>query len=83
MSPQTSFRSPCASTQVDTGYGDLPQGVVQVNAALMRILRDTGMPVHPLAFDAVSVGCSGASTDERWQIEHDELSIVTLGGHSL
>jgi hypothetical protein len=34
--------------QVDTGYGDLPRGVVQVNAALMRTLRITGMPMHSL-----------------------------------
>jgi hypothetical protein len=69
--------------QVDTGYGDLPQGVVQVNAALMRILRDTGMPMHSLPSDVVTVGCSGAYTYERWQIEQDELSIVTLDGHTV
>jgi hypothetical protein len=67
--------------QVDTGYGDLPQGVVQVNAALMRILRATGMPVHSLPSDIVTVGCSGIYTYERWQIEHEGLSIVTPGGH--
>jgi hypothetical protein len=69
--------------QVDTGYGDLPEGVVQVNVALMRILRDTGMPVHSLPSDVATVGCSGTYTYERWQIEHDELSIVTLGGHTI
>jgi hypothetical protein len=67
--------------QVDTGYGDLPEGVVQVNAALMRTLRETGMPVHSLPSDIVTVGCSGTYTYERWQIEHEELSIVTPGGH--
>ena len=67
--------------QVDTGYGDFPLGVVQVNAALIRILRDTGMPVHSLPSDVVSVGCSGTYNYERWQIEQDELSIVTLDGH--
>ena len=69
--------------QVDTGYGDLPQGVVQINAALMRILRDTGMPVHLLPSDVVTVSCSGTYSYERWQIEHDELSIVTVGGHTV
>ena len=64
--------------QVDTGYGDLPQGVVQVNAALMRIFRDTAMAMHSLPSDVVTVGCSGTYTYERWQIEHDEFSIVTL-----
>ena len=68
--------------QVDTGYGDLPQGVVQINAALMKILRDTGMPVHSLPSDVVTVSCFGTYTYERWQIEHDELSIVTLDRHT-
>jgi hypothetical protein len=66
--------------QLDTGYGDLPEGVVQVNVALMGILRNTGMPMHSLPSDVVSVGCSGTHTYKRWQIEQDELSIVTLGG---
>jgi hypothetical protein len=57
--------------QVDTGYGDLPKGVVQVNAALMRILRATGMSVHSLPSDVVTVGCSGTYTYERWQIEQE------------
>jgi hypothetical protein len=69
--------------QVDTGYGDLPRGVVQVNAALMRILRDMGMAVRSLPSDVVTVSCSGTYTYERWQIERDELSIVTLGGHTV
>jgi hypothetical protein len=68
---------------VDTGYGDLPQGVVQVNAALMRILRDTGIPMRLLPSDVVTVGCSGTYTYERWQIEQNELSIVTLDGHTV
>jgi hypothetical protein len=67
--------------QVDTGYGDLPQGVVQVNAALMRTLRATGMPVHSLPSDIVTVGCSGTYAYERWQIEHAELSMVTPAGN--
>jgi len=69
--------------QVDTGYGDFPQGVVQINAALMRVLRDTGMPVRSLPSDVATVSCSGTYTYERWQIEQDELSIVTLGGRSI
>jgi hypothetical protein len=69
--------------QVDTGYGDLPQGVVQINAALMRVLRDIGLPMHSLPSDVVTVSCSGTYTYERWQIEHDELSFVTLGGHTV
>jgi hypothetical protein len=69
--------------QVDTGYGDHPEGVVQVNAALMRVLRSTGMTVHSLPSDVATVGCSGTYTYERWQIEHDELSIVDLGGHTV
>ena len=68
--------------QVDTGYGDLPQGVVQINATLMRILRDTGMPMHSLPSDVATVDCSGTYIYERWQIEHDELSIVTLDRHT-
>jgi len=67
--------------QVDTGYGDLPQGVVQVNAALMRTLHATGMPVHSLPSNVVTVGCSGTYAYERWQIEHEKLSIVTPGGN--
>ena len=66
--------------QIDTGYGDLPGGIVQVNAALMRILRATGMPIRSLPSDVVTVGCSGTYTYERWQIEHERLSIVTPGG---
>jgi hypothetical protein len=69
--------------QVDTGYGDLPQGVVQINATLMRILRDTGMTVRSLPADVVTVSCFGTYTYERWQIEHDGLSIVTLGVHTV
>jgi hypothetical protein len=69
--------------QVDTGYGDLPQGVVQINAALMRILRDAGMPAHLLRSDVVTVSCSGTYTYERWQIEHDRLSVVGVDGHTV
>ena len=72
---QVAFRA-----QIDTGYGDLPGGIVQVNAALMRILRATGMPVGSLPSDVVTVGCSGTYIYKRWQIEHERLSIVTPGG---
>ena len=40
-----------------------------------------GMTVHSLPSDVVTVGCSGTYTYERWQIEHEEFSIVTPGGH--
>ena len=66
--------------QVDTGYGDLPQGVVQVNAALMRTLRVTGMPMHSLSSDVVTIGCSGTYAYERWQIEREEVSIISSDG---
>jgi len=69
--------------QVDTGYGDFPQGVVQINAALMRILRETGMSMHSLSSNVVTVSCPGTYTYERWQIEQDELSIVTLSGDTV
>jgi hypothetical protein len=69
--------------QVDTGYGDLPQGVVQVNAALMRILRATEMPIHSLPSDVVTFGCSGTYAYERWQIEREQLFIVTPAGDIL
>jgi hypothetical protein len=63
--------------QVDTGYGDFPRGVVQVNAALMKTLRLVGMPMHSLPSDVVTTGCSGTFTYERWQIEREEVSIIT------
>ena len=66
--------------QIDTGYDDLPGGIVQVNVALMRILRATGMPVRSLPSDVVTVGCSGTYIYERWQIEHERLSVVTPDG---
>ena len=66
--------------QLDTGYGDFPPGIVQVNAALMRALHAAGIPAHPLPSDVVTVGCSGAHAYERWQIEEAELSIVTAEG---
>jgi hypothetical protein len=66
--------------QVDTGYGDFPRGVVQVNAALMRTLRLTGMAMHSLPSDVVTIGCSGTYTYERWQIEREEVSIITPDG---
>jgi len=66
--------------QVDTGYGDLPRGVVQVNAALMRILGLTGMPMHSVPSDVVTIGCSGTYAYERWQIEREEVSIITPDG---
>jgi hypothetical protein len=66
--------------QLDTGYGDLPPGIVQVNAALMRALRAAGISMHPLASDVVTVGCSATYAYERWQIEQAELSIVTTEG---
>lgn len=68
-------------TQVDTGFGDTPQGVVQVNAALMKALRAAGMLAHSLPADVATVGCSGTYTYERWQIEHEKLSIITPGGN--
>ena len=67
-------------TQVDTGYGDFPKGVIQVNAALMKILRASGIPMHPVPSDVVTVGCSGSYAYERWQIERADLSIITPGG---
>jgi hypothetical protein len=63
--------------QVDTGYGAFPRGVVQVNAALMKTLRLVGMPMHSLPSDVVTTGCSGTFTYERWQIEREEVSIIT------
>jgi hypothetical protein len=68
-------------TQVDTGYGDFPQGVIQVNAALMKIISESGMPMHPVLSDVVTVGCSGSYTYERWQIEREEVSVTTPGGN--
>jgi hypothetical protein len=70
-------------TQVDTGYGDFPRGVIQVNAALMKILSESGMPMHPVPSDVVTVGCSGSYTYARWQIERGEVSIITPGETSL
>jgi hypothetical protein len=67
-------------TQVDTGYGDFPQGVIQVNAALMKILSASGMPMHSVPSGIATVGCSGSSTYERWQIEREEVSIISPGG---
>jgi hypothetical protein len=68
--------------QVDTGYGgDDPQGVIQVNTALMRTLRAKGMLAHSVPTNVVTVDCSGTYNYERWQIEHEELSIVTPGGN--
>jgi hypothetical protein len=69
-------------TQMDTGYGDFPKGVIQVNAALMKILRASGIPMHPVPSDVVTVGCSGSYAYERWQIEREDLSIITPGGLS-
>jgi hypothetical protein len=66
---------------VDTGYGELPEGVVQVNAALMRTFRESGMPMHSLPSDVVTASCSGSYTYERWQIEHQELSVISPGGN--
>jgi hypothetical protein len=66
--------------QVDTGYGDFPQGVIQVNAALMKILGESGMPMHPVPSDVVTVGCSGSYTYERWQIEREAVSVITPRG---
>jgi hypothetical protein len=68
--------------QVDTGYGDNnPRGVVQVNAALMRTLRAKGVLAHSVPGPVVTVDCSGTYNYERWQIEYEELSIVTPGGN--
>lgn len=66
--------------QVDTGYGDLPQGVVQVNAALMNMIRAAGIKGHAVPSDVATVGCSGTAAYERWQTDDDELSIVTGEG---
>jgi hypothetical protein len=66
--------------QLDTGYGDFPPGIVQVNAALMRALRAAGISAHPLPSDVATVGCSGTHAYERWQIEQAELSIITTEG---
>jgi hypothetical protein len=66
--------------QVDTGYGDDPQGAVQLNGALMRILRAAGIPMRARLSDVVTVGCSGTYAYERWQVDHDELSIIAPEG---
>jgi hypothetical protein len=66
--------------QVDTGYGDFPQGVVQVNAALMRTLRLAGTQMRSQPSDVATIGCSGTYTYERWQIEREEVSIITPDG---
>jgi hypothetical protein len=67
--------------QVDTGYGDVPGGVVQVNAALMKILRVAGIHGHVLPSDIVTFGCSGTYAYERWQTESAELSIIATEGN--
>ena len=67
-------------TQLDTGYGDFPQGIIQVNDALMKILRASGMAMHPVTSDVATVGCSESNTYERSQIEQEEVSIATPGG---
>jgi hypothetical protein len=67
--------------QVDTGYGDDPQGVVQLNGALLRILRAAGIPMRARLSNVVTVGCSGTYAYERWQVDQDELSIVAPEGN--
>jgi hypothetical protein len=66
--------------QVDTGFGELPRGGIQVNAALMRTLRAARMPMHLLPSDVVTIGCSGTYRYERWQIEREVVSIITPDG---
>jgi len=66
--------------QVDTGYGDLPRGVVQVNAALLKKLRVAGIPLHSLPSDVITLGCSGAFAYERWQTENEKVSIISSDG---
>jgi hypothetical protein len=70
-------------SQIDTGYGDLPQGVVQVNAALISILRESGMRMHSLPSDVVTLSCSGTYAYERWQVEDQELSVISLTGDTV
>jgi hypothetical protein len=67
-------------TQVDTGLGDFPRGIVQINTPLFDALSRAGMPMHKVPSTVVTVGCSGSRAYERWQIERDELVIVTPGG---
>ena len=69
--------------QVDTGLGDVPKGTVQVNAAVMRILREAGMRMHQVPNDVVTFTCSGRINFERWQIEHEELAVVTQDGKTV
>ena len=38
------------------------------------------MPAHLLRSDVVTVSCSGTYTYERWQIEREEVSIITPDG---
>ena len=66
--------------QIDTGYGDFPRGVIQINGALLRTLRMTGMPMHSLPSDVVTIGSSGTYAYERWQIEREQVSITTPDG---
>ena len=66
--------------QVDTGYGDDPHGVVQLNGALLKILRTAGITMRARPSDVVTVGCSGTYAYERWQVEQDEPSIIAPEG---
>jgi hypothetical protein len=69
--------------QVDTGLGDIPSGMIQVNAALMTALHAAEVPMHLIPSGIVTVGCSGNHTYERWQIERDEISVVTPDGQRI
>jgi hypothetical protein len=66
--------------QVDTGYGDFPRGVIQVNAALLKTLRVVGIPLHSLPSDVITLGCSGVFAYERWQTEVEKVSIISSDG---
>ena len=66
--------------QVDTGFGDFPRGIVQVNTALIQALHKAGTPMHAVPSDVVTIGCSGKHIYERWQIDGVPLAVITEGG---
>jgi hypothetical protein len=69
--------------QVDTGLGDVPKGILQVNGAVMRTVRAAGMRMHPVRNDVVTFTCSGRINFERWQMEYEELAVVTPDGKTV
>jgi hypothetical protein len=72
-----------APAQIDTGFADeVHPGTVQVNTALLELLRARGVAMTKLPAGS-SLGCAGRFDTELWQVSQASVVDVAGGGETV